>query len=201
MRRFVLVGVWLSCVVGMVSAFAQPWGVEQLMAQLASVKHTQAAFAEKRYSFLLKRPLEISGTLSFTAPDTLIKHSRSPVEEIFTIRGEQLVLERQEGGKPVRHVMSVHSYPTLLPLVQGVRATLAGDLATLREFYRIALEGNAERWTLSLLPIPEPAVADYQQTLHELIKGITIQGHQTQLRSIEIIEHGGDRSVMAITPS
>ena len=48
---------------------AQEWGLDSLMQELASVQHSKAHFVERKYLKMLDRPLELSGTLEYRAPD------------------------------------------------------------------------------------------------------------------------------------
>jgi hypothetical protein len=75
--------------------------------------------------------------------------------------------------------------------VESIRSTLAGDLALLRRFYEIALEGEERKWRLTLKPI--------DPKMQELIREIRIGGSRSRIDSVEFFESGGDRSVMAIT--
>jgi hypothetical protein len=75
--------------------------------------------------------------------------------------------------------------------VEGVRSTLAGDLATLTRFYQVALDGNERRWRLTLKPREQP--------MQEFVSEVRISGSLDRIRTIEIVETGGDRSVMTIT--
>ena len=75
--------------------------------------------------------------------------------------------------------------------VESIRSTLAGDLPTLRRFYQLSLDGGERRWRLTLKP-NEPGMQD-------VVSEIRISGDRSWINAIEIIETGGDRSVMTIT--
>jgi hypothetical protein len=75
--------------------------------------------------------------------------------------------------------------------VESFRSTLAGDLATLKRFYRVRLEGNETQWQLELKPT-EP-------NMQAIVTEIRIGGSRNRISSIEVTESQGNRSVMTIT--
>ena len=85
----------------------------------------------------------------------------------------------------------LQDYPVVWAMVESIRSTMAGDLQTLNRFYRTSLEGTEERWRLSL----KPAAPKMQS----LVKEIQISGSRNRVRSIEVTEAEGDRSIMTIT--
>jgi outer membrane lipoprotein-sorting protein len=164
------------------------WGPEQLMAELAQREHAQATFVEAKYLRLLSRPLALSGTLSYTPPDRLEKRTLSPNEEILTVDGDRVSLELKQRG--IKRSLSLRQHPALWGFVESLRATLRGDLATLQRFYHIELTGDADGWLLSLTPS--------ERRMSAVIKEIRIGGGGGRVRSIELQEARGDRSVMHI---
>ncbi|MND02960.1 hypothetical protein D3C83_225530 [compost metagenome] len=57
-------------------------------------------------------------------------------------------------------------------------------------FYRIGLEGSDDQWRLLLAP-SEPK-------MQAMVREIRISGSMNRIRTIEILEAEGDRSVMTI---
>jgi hypothetical protein len=86
--------------------------------------------------------------------------------------------------------MRIQNYPELAAFVESIRATLAGDVQTLRRFYDVRLDGPAEDWKLMLRPIA--------QRMQRAIKSITLSGSNARLHTVEIEEPDGDRSVMTV---
>lgn len=169
-------------------AFAADWSVAQLFEMLARERPGKAVFHERRFMALLDRPLESSGELSFTPPDRMEKRTLRPREERVTVDRESVTLER--AGK--RHTLGLRENPGVAVLVESVRATLAGDLASVTRAYSAGLEGAAERWKLTLRPL-DPGAA-------QLVERIDIAGERAQVKTVEIRQADGDRSVMTITP-
>jgi hypothetical protein len=170
------------------AAPAADWGVEQLMQALGEVKSSQARFVERKHIAILSAPLETSGTLLYTAPDRLEKHTRTPQRESLLLERDQLTIESPERK---RRTVALQDYPVVWAFVESIRSTLAGDLATLTRFYEVKLDGGVERWRLLLKP------RDPQ--MEEVVREIRLSGSRNQVNAVEIRETNGDRSVMTIT--
>lgn len=179
---------WLAIACFAFPARAAELTVAALFEVLAKARPAHATFQERKHIALLDKPIDSSGELSFTPPDRLEKRTLKPrAESVIAERG-QLVLER--AGK--RLTMSLADNPGAATLLEGLRATLAGDLNALTRSYSVALEGGLGGWTLSLKPL-DPAGAT-------LVERIEISGAQSTVRRVEIRQSDGDRSVMTIAP-
>jgi len=165
------------------------WDLTQLMQDLRQVKAARGRFVERRYLAILNTPLESSGTLVYIAPGRLEKHMLLPRQESLTLDGDTLLIENKETGQ--RRQVVLEEQPVVRAFVESIRATLAGDLQTLSRFYEVSLEGDASRWRLRLRPT-EPR-------LREVASEIRLSGNGTWVGVIEILDAGGDRSVMTIT--
>ncbi len=190
-RRPRLTAFWLtvSLWVGLViPPAAQALTVDQLMVELAGRAEAVVSFKETKHSALLKTPIELAGELRYRRPDFLEKQVRVPFEERYTIEGSTVTIERgRDGSGGRKHTLSLQSQPMLRALIDSIRSTLQGDAAALRKFYRLELIGEASAWTLVLLP------ADVQ--LAEFVTVIRMTGGGGILRSMEIVETSGDRTV------
>lgn len=165
---------------------ASEWGIDTLMQQLAEKRSERATFVEKKMISYLDKPVESSGELAFRAPDLLEKRTLKPKPETLRLEGDQLTIERSRKTHQIR----LSDYPEIASFVDSIRGTLAGDRKALERNYRITLEGLPERWTLLLHPT-DPKMAS-------LIQKITIAGRRNDVRSIEILQADGDRSVMTV---
>jgi Outer membrane lipoprotein carrier protein LolA-like len=167
---------------------AAQWGVESLMLQLSEVAHGQSRFVERKYLKVLKAPLELSGTLTYTRPGRLEKRTLKPKPETLTVADNQLTLENPARNE--RRVLKLQDYPVLWGFVESIRATLGGDIKVLERFYRVELEGGPAKWQLYLVP--------RDRKMNEVISLIRIDGSQARIDTIEVQEAHGDRSVMKI---
>ena len=187
-RRTLLALVLAACSCAAPAAETPVWGIDQLMQDLAQVKTARARFTERKYMAMLNAPLDASGTLVYTAPGRLEKYTRLPKPEMLVLEKDTLTIESKDRGQ---RTLALPDYPVIWAFVESIRSTLAGDLATLNRFYRASLTGSAEQWRLTLKPI-DPKI----QTV---VKEIQIGGSRSRVRTIEVNEAEGDRSVMTIT--
>ena len=168
------------------AATAADWGIDPLMKSLAQNQGERASFVEKKTISYLDKPVESSGELVYRAPDILEKRTLKPKPEFLRLEGDQLSIER---GKKTQHVR-LSDYPEISSFVDSIRGTLAGDRKALERNYKMTLDGLPERWTLQLQPTDAKMSA--------LIQKITIGGRRAEVRSIDILQADGDRSVMSI---
>jgi outer membrane lipoprotein-sorting protein len=180
------------CVAALALAVAAPaaaaFGFDELMAVLAQRQSGEAKFAEQRFVSVLDQPLNYTGTLSFKAPDRLVRTTLTPRQESFVVEGNQITLQR---GERVRH-LALDSMPELAALVAALRGTLSGDGSTLRHYFKPTVDGAAARWTLKLVPL------DFR--LLGVVRSVRIDGFQADVRMVELELADGDRSVTMIEP-
>lgn len=184
--------VALSCAYSLRAHGAEPgrataWGLEQLMQRLGEVKRVEAKFVERKHLRILEAPIEFSGTLYYKAPGYLEKNTLLPKPQKLVLDQDRLLMEDAKQRRTLR----LQDYPVVWAFVESIRATLAGDLKALVGFYKVELHGSEEAWRLSLKPI-EPA-------LQSMVNEIRISGQRESVRTIEVVEGEGDRSVMTIT--
>ena len=168
-------------------AYAAEWGIDQLMQGMSQIRSGHATFVEKKYIAMLDKPVESSGELFFSAPDRLEKRTLKPRPESMLLDGSTLTVEQK--GK--RHVLPLQSYPEIVAFIDSIRGTLAGDRAALERVYKLSLEGDEQQWKLELQPLSE--------RMKKVVERIRIAGERHELRTIEIRQADGDRSVMTIT--
>ena len=177
--------VWLALLVSPIVQ-AAPLSIAQLMANLAKHPQGAATFTEKKYLSILDQPVESSGELLFVPPARLEKRTLKPKVETLVLDGDVLTVERQMQ----RHVLQLKDYPEVAGMIESIRATLAGDRKALERVYHLALDGGHERWTLVLTPL-DPRVG-------AVIARIRMEGVKDVVRSVEILQADGDRSLMTI---
>lgn len=167
---------------------ADTWSLSQLMQALSAQKTGEARFVETKYLALLDRPVESRGILFFQAPDQLEKRTLEPKRESLLLVGDLLTIER--GAR--RQVLPLANFPEVAVFIEGLRATLMGDEAALRQRFDIELSGSRQQWQLALRPRDEGA--------RKMVARIEIAGRDANLQTLEIRQADGDRSVMTITP-
>lgn len=164
-------------------------GLTEVMRALATVKSLEAAFREEKTLAILQEPLITTGQLYYRAPAYLRKWTLRPQPEDYAADGDWLTLETPDGG---RRDFNLNGYPQLRAFVEAVRATQAGDRATLERYYRLEFQGALAGWSLRLTP-REPEAANY-------VTAIVMRGRGEWIDSVETLEPDGDRSVMTVTP-
>ncbi|HKB63147.1 MAG TPA: LolA-related protein [Burkholderiales bacterium] len=168
------------------AAQEEPWDFARLMGELAQVQTSRARYSEVKRVALLQKPLQLSGTLFYARPARLEKRQTLPFEEVISVDGGWLTVERE--GKTRR--IALQNAPLVAALVESLRATLAGDGAELERLYSVRVQGTRRRWTLALTP-RESEVAG-------VVKSVGISGSGSRIVRLEILEPGGDGSVMTI---
>ena len=159
-----------------------------LMQDLAQVKSARARFVERKFLRILNDPLELRGTLSYSAPGHLEKHTLTPKRESLVLDQDRLTLEDEV--RKQRRTLALQEYPVIWALVESIRATLAGDLQSLNRFYQVRLEGDPRDWRLILTP--------RDSKMKAMVTDIRMSGTGRSVRVIEVHEAGGDRSEMTI---
>ncbi|HYM41831.1 MAG TPA: LolA-related protein [Steroidobacteraceae bacterium] len=162
--------------------------LDELMRQLAAQPHGHVAFTEVQYLAMLDRPLESSGELLYEAPDRLEKHTLKPRPETLTLAHGMLSATR--GGRT--RTVELAAHPQLAPLIEGLRATLAGDRAALEQFFDTRLEGDLAHWTLRLTP--------RNAEMARVVKEVRVSGEHAKLTTVEVLQSDGDRSLLTIGP-
>ena len=166
---------------------AAPFDLAHLMARFATVKSASAQFVERRYLHFLKGPLVAKGVLVFTAPDRLEKKTLEPAPEDMVVDGDTLTIQREGQTQ----TLSLSAYPQVGAFIEGIRATLTGDAASLQRIYQTDLRGIESDWLLQLQP-RDPA-------MQAVVRSISIWGNGNVIDRIQTIEHDGDRTDMRIT--
>ncbi|WP_158602077.1 outer membrane lipoprotein carrier protein LolA [Pararobbsia silviterrae] len=175
------------------SAAAQtgPITIDALMHAFAQRKSGEARFSEVKYLSNLRGPVESSGTLAFRAPDHFEQHTLKPREQSLVVDGDTVTMSRD--GR--ERVVSLTQYPEIATVVDSVRGTLTGDRARLEQAYKLAAEGSASDWHLTLTPIDTSLTRAIH---HIVVSGAQDANGQLQIRTIETIQTDGDRSVLTI---
>jgi hypothetical protein len=180
----VLAGIVASALAGV--CFADDLGA--LMSLLAQRKHGHVTFVETHFLAVLDKPVESSGELLYDAPDRLEKRTLQPKPESLVL--DHGVITARRGRHT--YVLNLSDYPQIVPLIDSIRATLAGDRASLERIFKVQLDGTLEQWKLLLVP-SDAKVA-------HTVKQIRIEGARDAIHSVEIQQADGDRSVLTIGP-
>jgi outer membrane lipoprotein-sorting protein len=168
-------------------AAADGFTVASLLGQLAAVESAQARFTEERRMALLDEPLITEGTLSYEAPDRLIRQDLAPKAALYEIDAEGVTVVSD--GQELR--LALRDEPVLQASIGPLLAALAGDVARLERDFALAVQGSANDWTMTL----EPKTAELQ----EILASITLGGQAGQIQRIDMQEDDGDEVLMRLT--
>ncbi|MGH8169319.1 MAG: LolA-related protein [Steroidobacteraceae bacterium] len=160
--------------------------LQQVMALLAQRKHGEVSFVEEDDLAILDRPVKSSGMLIYDAPDRLEKRTLKPKKQSLVLQGDELTVQR--GHRTYRVQLS--AYPQVAPLVDAIRDTLAGNEAALEKVFKVQFTGTLADWNLLLVPSDKEVVSK--------VRRVRIAGARDEIRSVEILQVGGDRSVMTL---
>jgi hypothetical protein len=192
LRSLPLILLSVFCAFGGAPARAASAGfsdIDEVMRLLAMRQHGRVEFIEQQFLSVLKRPIESSGELRYDAPDRLEKRTLKPRTETLVLSGGILTVERAHS----RRVTDLHAYPQVLPFVESIRATLAGDRGALERVFHLDFAGSLERWSLVLVPL--------DSKVKQALAQVRIDGMRDQLQRVEIRQPDGDRSLMTLRPS
>lgn len=178
----------LGLLLAVASLPALAFDLSELMKLLAQRKSGEARFTEEREVKGLDLPLQSSGTLSFSAPDHFARRTLQPRPEAMVVDGNTVTLSR--GGRS--RTLALDATPEAAIAVESVRATLTGNAQQLQRYFKVSLSGDAERWTLDLVPREGRAAGP--------LRSVRIVGNRAELRMVETQLADGDRSVMTIDP-
>ena len=163
---------------------ATPDALDELMGALAARRHGHVAYTEVQHLAVLDAPLRSSGELLYEAPDRLEKRVLTPRAETLVLAHG--VLSATRGGHT--RVLELAAAPQLAPLIESVRATLAGDRAALERLFSLDLAGDLAHWTLTLTPRDATAARS--------VASVQITGARAELHTVEVLAADGDRSLL-----
>ena len=156
-RRRVLASGSLSCMASPVRVRRPMTRWRACFPSWRARRERQARFTERKFSALLKAPVESSGTLVFRAPDYLEKRTVEPLRETVTIDGNVVTYESAAARGAQKRTFALSDAPLLAALIESLRATLAGDLPALRRHYDVSWSAPVPQvqdggWQLTLVP-------------------------------------------------
>jgi hypothetical protein len=160
--------------------------LDAVMSLLAMRRHGRVEFVEQQFLAIIDHPIESSGELRYEAPDHLEKRTLLPRVENLVLADGVMTVERAGHS----HVVDLHRYPQILPFIESIRATLAGDRRALEKIFHVEFSGSVRHWGLTLVPL--------DRQLARTVKQLEIDGSADHLLKVEIRQSDGDRSLMTL---
>jgi hypothetical protein len=158
--------------------------LDDVLALLAQRQHAEASFTEEQQLAVLTQPLRSSGRLIYDAPDHLEERTLTPRPQSLIVDHGQLSMKIGARSRTVR----LADYPQLAPLIDSIRATLAGDKAGLERIFTLTFAGSLEHWQLQLTP----------RDAHSLLTQIDLSGARDAISEVRMRQRDGDQSIMHI---
>ena len=188
LRRALIAGAAAALVLAGNAASAAAFDLAQLTQLLASKRSGEATFVEKREVSVLDRTVMTSGRLSFAAPDTFIRENLKPQRERVAVVGNMLTMSRGDRSRSV----ALDSVPEASVIIEAIRGTLTGNRDALQKLFETSVSGNAERWSLELVP--------RDPRLRAQVATVRVSGRQAEVSEMQVVMPDGDRSTMTIEP-
>ena len=88
--------------------------------------------------------------------------------------------------------VQLDSAPEAAVIVEAVRGTLTGNRESLERLFETTVSGNAERWSLDLVP--------KDLRLRGQVASVRVAGRGPTVREVQVLLADGDRSTMTIEP-
>jgi hypothetical protein len=168
----------------MTSTAASGRALEDLERELRRTPPVSTGFVEYRFSHLLKKPLQTTGTLEYRADGVLARKVDSPYRELTVVTGDTVRIERAD--KPAR-TLSLQRAPQMRVMLDSFRALLEGRLAPLAQDFELVLTGEAARWTLTLKP--------RDARLARQLASIEVFGNGDRPSCLQALEPDGDGAI------
>lgn len=165
-----------------------PAWLGQLMTLLAQRRHAEVEFEQTQYLAALRHPLHSRGIMIYDAPSHLEQRTLEPHPQSMVLDQQQLTV--QTGSR--QRVLQLDEYPQVAVLIEGIRATLAGDRAALEQSFALAPHGDLDHWQLELRPRATQSPA--------LVDEIRIAGEHDAILRVEVQQADGDHSLMTLRP-
>jgi hypothetical protein len=166
---------------------ATPSDAAALIARLARPAPASTAYTEVRFVRVLRKPLVLHGHLDYNGPGKLGKQVEAPYRETTNIADGAVEVIRE--NRAPRH-FDLQRVPELQALLTGFSALLAGDSATLEQFYTISLVEQAPIWTLTLVP----------RTPAQHLRALVVDGAAVETRCFTVQQADGDSSTLLLGP-
>lgn len=154
--------------------------VESVMRDLSRSGGVEARFRESRRLLILSEPIESSGMLYFSPPNSLARHVTEPAMAKVVVRNDRVTFQDETGIQ----TLELGSSEVARAMVGNVMVLMRGDLTALRSQYDVEFRVEDEHWLLELEP--------RDRVVRQLIERLRVIGKHNELVRMESIETSGD---------
>jgi outer membrane lipoprotein-sorting protein len=160
-----------------------PLTLEALMQRMSATSGVRAEFREEKTLALLETPLVSEGTLYFIPPSRMARITTRPGASKLVIDGQRMSYSDEAGASDV----DLAGNRVARTIVENFVVLFAGDLAALRERYRVGFSAEGLRWRVHLTPKAAP--------LSQFLASVEMKGDGPALKEMAIREADGDLTV------
>ena len=147
----------------------------------------RANFEQVKTIKLLQRPLRSSGHMIFSKEDGLYWHVSKPFASTLIVTEETIMITGDDGSHEEIHVKR---NPVMRGLSRIFLSVFAGDVDTLKNHFNVYFSGDAEGWTMGLVPS--------SRKMKRMIHHIILRGSRTISR-LDIKDQNKDETRMVFT--
>lgn len=161
--------------------------ITQTLNQTQQEETIRYNFTQEKIITLLSRPLISTGFILHDKTHGMYMEYRDPVWTAYLITDNDIFEKLQENG----------SYRKLnlarrVGLSKILESVVTADIQYLRDYFSLVFSRQSHEWTLKL----KPRSSSSSSTLNIII----LKG-DSYLRSLELVEHNGDRTFLRLTPA
>lgn len=182
-QRLLLAAAALALLAAGARAEPDTLELDELLHRMATTRGVVAEFREVKTLALLGEPLEARGTLYFQPPDRFVRVTHEPAATRLVLVGSRMRFEDATGGSDV----DLAENPVARQFADNLVALWRGDRARLEQLYRLDFRAEGARWELALTPRGAP--------LDRFIASIRLAGDGASMRTMELLESDGDRTL------
>lgn len=173
-----LLSALLVAAAGAHAADAGP--METVRARLDANPEVRADFVQTRRSPDLERPLVARGRMVVWGKAGVIWETTQPARNVVALRTDRTILVDARGARTERRA---EDDAVTARIGRVLRALLHGDAATLEKWFRVTVQLDGPRWTITLAPHRGP--------LASFIEAMQVGGAD-YLEVVDIRELGGE---------
>ena len=163
--------------------------IKRLLADFARSTGIEAHFVEEKHMALLAAPLKAEGTIYFTPPGSLARHTTAPARSRLLITPSQVIFADDRGTETI----ALGARPVVRSFVESFVTILRGDYDSLDQRYAMTLHipKEAGQWRLVLRPRTGPMARVFDR--------LEVHGVERHVEAFIAHERDGDRTVTRFT--
>lgn len=170
---------------GLIANISSAFSLEALTTQLQQPKNIQGEFTQERHLKSANIPMRTQGTFAIQPHKGLYWQINQPLSLRLLMNRHGIA---QWNPQNQRWQYSPQGMQTTQ--IKLFMAVLSGDIATLSQYFTIALSGQAEKWQITLTP--------KTLIMKQIFQNIVIDGGQ-YVQNITLSEAQGDKTVILFT--